>query len=104
MHSKIFPLSANKSLGGSPLDAIKAQFGISDKTDYDKVFNLTELIKSRTISRQIISKPPKNKKYKTFADWIIADYNANLPLWESRIKTEIKKIQTTYFTLPMFYF
>ncbi|HMN33506.1 MAG: hypothetical protein IT215_01170 [Chitinophagaceae bacterium] len=96
-YSKIFPLSANKSLGGSPLDAIKTQFGISDKTDYDKVFNLTELIKSRTISRQIISKTPKNKKYKTFADWIVADYNANLPLWKKKINTEIKKDSNNIF-------
>ena len=52
-YSKIFPLAINKTNGSSPIDAIKSQFGISDKTDYDKIYNVNELVNSKTISRKI---------------------------------------------------
>lgn len=83
---KIFPLSINKSGGSSPLDAIKSQFGISDKTDYDKIYNVTELVTSKTISANIVSSGTQNKKYKQLADWILYDYNSNLPIWKKKLK------------------
>lgn len=84
-YSKIFPLSINKSNGSSPIDAIKSQFGISDKTDYDKIYNVNELVNSRTVSRIIVASKTSNKKYKTIAEWIIYDYNTNLPFWDKKI-------------------
>lgn len=96
-YSKIFPLSINKTNSSSPMDAIKSQFGISDKTDYDKIYNVNELVNSRVISRKIVSTKPKNKKqYKNIAEWILADYNYNLPLWgkEISIKDSAEKIYT----------
>lgn len=87
-YSKIFPLSINKSNGSSPVDAIKSQFGISDKTDYDKIYNVNELVTSRTISRKIVASKTNNKKYKNLAEWIFADYNDHLPIWNSKIKLD----------------
>jgi capsular polysaccharide biosynthesis protein len=60
-HSKIFPLSINKGGASSPIDAIKMQFGISDKTDYEKIYNVTELVTSKTISSRIVHSPSPNK-------------------------------------------
>ncbi|MBL7765430.1 MAG: hypothetical protein JNJ58_05020 [Chitinophagaceae bacterium] len=85
-YSKIFPLSINKVGGSSPMDAIKSQFGISDKTDYDKIYNIKELVTSKTISLSVVKYPSKVKKYRTIAHWIIADYNDNLPIWKKKIK------------------
>ncbi|MCC7028713.1 MAG: hypothetical protein IT257_00310 [Chitinophagaceae bacterium] len=85
-YSKIFPLSINKANGSSPMDAIKSQFGISDKTDYDKIYNVNELVNSRTISRKIVSAKTNNKKYKNLAQWIFNDYNTGLPIWGTKIK------------------
>lgn len=46
------------------MDAIKSQFGISDKTDYDKIYNVNELVNSRTISRKIVASKTNNKNIK----------------------------------------
>ncbi len=89
-YSKIFPLSINKTNSSSPMDAIKSQFGISDKTDYDKIYNVNELVNSRTISRKIVASKTNNKKYKNLAQWIFDDYNNNLPLWGKKIKINTK--------------
>ena len=85
-YSKIFPLSINQSSGGnSPLDAIRAQFGISDKTDYDKIYNVKELVGSRTISTIIARSKPTHSSFKTMSEWLIDDYNKNLPFWKKKI-------------------
>jgi uncharacterized protein involved in exopolysaccharide biosynthesis len=85
-YSKIFPLSINKSGGSSPIDAIKSQFGISDKTDYDKIYNITELVKSKRVSHKVVKAKINNKKYKTLGDWIIDDYNTHQPFYTKKIK------------------
>lgn len=85
-YSKIFPLSINKSGGSSPIDAIKSQFGISDKTDYDKIYNITELVKSKRVSHKVVKAKINNKKYKTLGDWIIDDYNTHQPFYTNKIK------------------
>lgn len=84
-YSKIFPLSINKGNGSSPMDAIKSQFGISDKTDYDKIYNVNELVNSRTVSRKIVAAKTSNKKYKNLAEWIYNDFNENQPLWGKKL-------------------
>lgn len=85
--SKIFPLSFNKA-SESPLDAIKSQFGISDKTDYSVIYNINELVKSKTLSAEIVAKPCKHKTHKNFAQWLIADRNAHIPFYKKKIKIE----------------
>jgi hypothetical protein len=85
--SKIFPLSFNKA-SESPLDAIKSQFGITDKTDYSVIYNINELIKSKTLSADIAAKKCANKKYKNYAQWLIAVHNENLPIYKKKIKIE----------------
>jgi uncharacterized protein involved in exopolysaccharide biosynthesis len=85
-YSKIFPLSINKSGGSSPIDAIKSQFGISDKTDYDKIYNITELVKSKRVSHKVVKSKVNNKKYKTLAEWIIDDYNTHQPFYSNKVK------------------
>lgn len=89
-YSKIFPLSINKANGSSPLDAIKSQFGISDKTDYDKIYNVHELVTSKTISHKIVKSPTNNKRYTSLSKWIIDDYNKNIQFWKKKIKLEPK--------------
>lgn len=84
-YSKIFPLSINKASGNSPMDAIKSQFGISDKTDFDKIYNVRELVTSKTISHNIVRTRLTSSKYKTIADWLIADFNSNIPMWGNKI-------------------
>lgn len=88
-YSKIFPLSINSAGSGSPFDAIKSQFGISDKTDYDKIYNVTELVGSKTITKLIVESKPSNSKHKTFTDWIIFDHNKNLPFYKKAPKTSV---------------
>lgn len=84
--SKIFPLSFSKS-SNSPIDAIKAQFGIADKTDYSVIYNIKELVGSKTISLRIANTPPiKNKKFKTISHWLIDDYNNHLSFFDKKIK------------------
>lgn len=83
--SKIFPLSFNKS-SESPLDAIKSQFGLTDKTDYSVIYNINELVKSKTLSADIAAKKSPNKKYKNFAQWLIDDHNQHLPFYKKKIK------------------
>lgn len=98
-YSKIFPLSINKAGGGSsPVDAIRAQFGISDKTDYEKIYNVKELVTSRTISENVVKSKPKNKKYKTIAEWLIDDHNKNLPFWKKKIKVSVKDSNDKIYT------
>ena len=77
-YSKIFPLSINKSGGSSPLDAIRAQFGIDDKTDFDKIYNVKELVTSRTVSMNIARSKPNGSKYASMSAWLIDDYNNNV--------------------------
>ena len=84
-YSKIFPLSINKASGNSPMDAIKSQFGISDKTDFDKIYNVRELVTSKTISHAIVRTHLDSSKYKSIADWLIADFNSNIPIWGKKI-------------------
>ncbi len=85
-YSKIFPLSINKASGNSPIDAIKSQFGISDKTDFDKIYNVKELVTSKTISHNIVAGKTDSIKYKNLAAWIIEDYNKNISLFGKLIK------------------
>jgi uncharacterized protein involved in exopolysaccharide biosynthesis len=89
-YTKIFPLSINKSGGSSPVDAIRAQFGISDKTDFDKIYNVKELVTSKTISRAIVESKPRNPKYKSLSAWLIDDYNNNLPFMKKKIGVDQK--------------
>lgn len=84
IYSKIFPLSFNKS-SSSPLDAIKAQFGISDKTDYSVIYNLKELVGSKTIREQVVKSTTINPKYKNIADWIIDDHNSGKLFFQKKI-------------------
>lgn len=97
-HSKIFPLSMNKGGGASPIDAIKMQFGISDKTDYEKIYNVNELVTSKTISTNIVRSMPPNKKYKTFAAWLLDDYNQHLPFWQNKIVVDQTDTNSLYIT------
>ena len=85
--SKILPLSFN-SASQSPLDAIKSQFGIADKTDYSVIYNINELIKSKTLSANIVAKKCNHKKYKNYAQWLIADRNAHLPFYKKKLTIE----------------
>jgi hypothetical protein len=85
-YSKIFPLSFNKS-SSSPIDAIKAQFGISDKTDYSVIYNIKELVNSKTLSTRIANAAPSKKnKHKTIAHWLIDDYNKHCKFYQGKIK------------------
>lgn len=97
-YSKIFPLSINKAGGSSPLDGIRAQFGISDKTDYEKIYNVKELVTSRTISTIISKSQPLNKKYSSLAAWLIDDYNTHLPFWKNKIKINLSDTNNLYAT------
>ena len=97
-HSKIFPLSINKGGASSPIDAIKMQFGISDKTDYEKIYNVTELVTSKTISSRIVHSPSRNKKYKNLASWLIDDYNHNRPFWKSKIQVSAKDSNELFYS------
>lgn len=89
-YSKIFPLSFSKS-SNSPLDAIKAQFGITDKTDYSVIYNIKELVNSKTLSTRIVSsKPFRKSKFKNLAEWIINDHNTHLTFFEKKVKISPK--------------
>lgn len=97
-YSKIFPLSINKSGGSSsPLDAIRSQFGISDKTDYDKIYNVKELVTSKTVSTNIARAVPLNRKYKSMSAWLIDDYNSNLPFWKNKITVNTRDSNDIYY-------
>jgi hypothetical protein len=96
-YSKIFPLSINKGGGSSPIDAIKSQFGINDKTDLDKMYNVKELVTSRTISRNIVAQRTKNIKHPNLAHWLIQDYNDNLTFWDSKKKIQPQKTDDSIF-------
>ena len=95
-HSKIFPLSMNKGGSGSPLDAIKMQFGISDKTDYEKIYNVTELVNSKTLSVAIVKTKPANKKFNTLAEWLVDDYNKNRRFWKDALVVDRKDTETLF--------
>lgn len=97
-YSKIFPLSINKSGGGSPIDAIKSQFGISDKTDYDKIYNITELVKSKRVSHKVVKARVNNKKYKSLGEWIIDDFNTHQPFFKKKIKVSTKDSNNKVYT------
>lgn len=97
-YSKIFPLSFNKS-SNSPLDAIKAQFGISDKTDYSVIYNVKELVTSKTLSTSIVAAAPSKKsKFKNLAEWLIHDYNEHVPFYKKKIKLRPKDTNTIIYT------
>ncbi|MFZ4753197.1 MAG: hypothetical protein ACOYLG_07610 [Chitinophagaceae bacterium] len=96
-YAKIFPLSFNSTPGGGTFASIKAQLGISDKTDYDKIYNLTELIKSKTISLQVVKFGCSNKKYKNIAAWLIDDHNRNLKMFAKKIQPDLKDTNDFYF-------
>jgi uncharacterized protein involved in exopolysaccharide biosynthesis len=96
-YAKIFPLSFNSTPGGGTFASIKAQLGISDKTDYDKIYNLTELITSKTISLQVVKFGCSNKKYKNIAAWLIDDYNRNLKMFAKKIQPDLKDTNDFYF-------
>ena len=94
--ARIFPLSINKS-GGSPLDAIKAQFGISEKTDFERIYNVSELVRSKSISFEVAKAKPLNKKYPTLSDWLIEDYNLDIPFWKDKLVYDKKDINTLHY-------
>jgi uncharacterized protein involved in exopolysaccharide biosynthesis len=96
-YAKIFPLSFNSTPGGGTFASIKAQLGISDKTDYDKIYNLTELITSKTISLQVVKFGCSNKKYKNIAAWLIDDHNRNLKMFAKKIQPDLKDTNDFYF-------
>lgn len=97
-YSKIFPLSFSKS-SSSPIDAIKAQFGIADKTDYSVIYNIKELVNSKTISTRIVqSSPSKKSKHRTIAEWLIKDYNEHVPFYKKKIKIKPKDSTSVIFT------
>lgn len=87
-YSKIFPLSINKSGGSNPIDALRSQFGISDKTDYEKIYNVRELVMSKTISTNVATSKPSNNLYPSLSAWLIDDYNRNIPFWKKKIKVD----------------
>ena len=89
-YSNIFPLSINKGGSASPVDALRAQFGLSDKTDFDKIYNVNELVKSKTISFAIVRAKPNNPKYKSMSAWLIDDYNKSIPFWKKKITWNAK--------------
>lgn len=97
-YSKIFPLSFNSTSGGGAFAAIKSQLGISDKTDYDKIYNLTELITSKTISLQVVKFGCSNKKYKNIALWLLDDHNQNLKMFAKKVQPDPKDTNDLYFT------
>jgi uncharacterized protein involved in exopolysaccharide biosynthesis len=97
-YAKIFPLSFNSTSGGGAFASIKAQLGISDKTDYDKIYNLTELITSKTISLQVVKFGCSNKKYKNIASWLVDDHNQNLKMFAKKIQPDTKDTNDLYFT------
>lgn len=85
-YSKIFPLSINKSGGTNPIDALRSQFGISDKTDYEKIYNVKELVLSKTISTNVAKSKPSNTLYPSISAWLVDSYNRNIPFWKKKIK------------------
>jgi uncharacterized protein involved in exopolysaccharide biosynthesis len=89
-YSKIFPLSINKGGGSSPVDALKSQFGISDKTDYDKIYNVRELVTSKTLSAAIVQSASGLSKYPSLTAWLIEDHNAHRSFWKKKIKANPK--------------
>lgn len=97
-YSKIFPLSFNASGGaGSSLSSLKAQFGLTDKTDYEKLYNLQELVTSRTVSMNVVRSVCSNKKHKTLAHWILQDYNDHLKMFSKRITLKTKDSNELYY-------
>lgn len=85
-YSKIFPLSINSSSGTSPMDVIKSQFGMSQKSDLDKIYNVIELVKSKNVSLKVVQQAPvSTTKFKTLAEWLFSDHNEHLPLFEKKI-------------------
>ena len=98
-YAKIFPLSINnKSGSASPTEALRAQFGISDRTDYDKIYNIRELVNSRTVSESIARSKPASGPYHSMAEWLIADYNNNKPFWKKNISWDTHDSNTLYYT------
>jgi hypothetical protein len=83
--SKIFPLSIN-STGSSGLDALKAQFGVQDQKDLSKIYNVEELVKSKTVTSNVVNTKPYNPKYASYVKWLIDDYNFGLSFWKKKIK------------------
>lgn len=97
-YSKIFPLSINSTTGSGSLEALKAQFGMSEKSDLDKIYNVTELVNSKNVSLKVVLQPSPNKKYKRIADWIIDEYNTKLPMFGKKMNVTPKDSVDYYFT------
>lgn len=94
-YSKIFPLSFSKS-SSSPVDAIKAQFGISDKTDYSVIYNISVLVKSKLLSTNVVKNKSTNPKYNTIADWLIAEFNNHAGPLTKKIKIPLEDTNSIY--------
>jgi hypothetical protein len=101
-YSKIFPLSINKSSTGV-MESIKAQFGISDNSDYDKIYNVKELVNSKTISMRVVRSASSNKKYKDIAHWLIDDYNNHLPILKKKYTKDPKDTNAFYYRAAALY-
>lgn len=89
-YSKIFPLSINSSSGGSSLQSLKAQFGVTDKSDLDKIYNIIELVNSKNVSLKVVEQRTSLKQFPRIADWIYYDYNHNLGMFEKKIEYDPK--------------
>lgn len=96
-YSKIFPLSINSTSGSGSLEALKAQFGMGEKSDLDKIYNVIELVNSKNVSLKVVLQPSPNKKYKRIADWILDEYNANLPMFEKKLNVTPKDSVDYYY-------
>jgi len=93
--SKIFPLSFSKA-SSSPVDAIKSQFGITDKTDYSVIYNISVLVKSKQLSTAIVRNRANHPKYRTLAHWLIDEYNKRTGLLQKKIKIPVTDTATLY--------
>lgn len=96
-YSKVFPLSFSKS-SSSPVDAIKSQFGITDKTDYSVIYNISVLVKSKSLSTNVVKQKTNVKKYLTIADWLISEYNNHLSFYQKKIIIPKQDTQSLYIT------
>ena len=81
--SKIFPLSANSARSSSsPINQLQQQFGIKSETG-SEVYDILELINSKRLSFKVVGNRPTNKKYNKLYEWLVADYNSELP-WRAK--------------------
>lgn len=95
-YAKIFPLSINNSSGGSSLQSLKAQFGVMDKSDLDKIYNVIELVNSKNVSLKVVQQQTNNPKFPRIADWLMDDHNTNLRMFQKPIQVN-RKDSINYF-------